>query len=177
MPFQKGHTLGKLKPGQWSKKYPCCQKCGTTEIPHVANGLCKKCYYDGFIRPRQKEYNRRKKKYQHERYINNRHKHWAKSTLYKHKLRKFAINITIDELEILAKHTKICPLCGKILNWHNNSLKDDSPTLDRKNNEKILTKDNIWILCYKCNTIKNSLTLLELKKWCELIAPKIEQYL
>lgn len=31
--------------GYWSMKHKCCVKCGTTKIPHNANGLCKSCYY------------------------------------------------------------------------------------------------------------------------------------
>lgn len=27
----------------WSKKYPCCQKCGTTEKRHMGRGLCSSC--------------------------------------------------------------------------------------------------------------------------------------
>jgi hypothetical protein len=30
--------------GRWSKKFPCCQHCGTTSIPHEAKGYCEKCY-------------------------------------------------------------------------------------------------------------------------------------
>jgi len=31
-----------MKP--WSKKYSCCKNCSTTEVPHIARGLCKNCY-------------------------------------------------------------------------------------------------------------------------------------
>jgi len=33
-----------LKTGQWSKHYPRCLNCQTTEIPHRAEGLCDRCY-------------------------------------------------------------------------------------------------------------------------------------
>jgi len=28
----------------WAKDWECCQECGTTERPHRARGLCKRCY-------------------------------------------------------------------------------------------------------------------------------------
>lgn len=33
-----------LPEGKWSKQYPKCQMCGTREIPHKADGLCRRCY-------------------------------------------------------------------------------------------------------------------------------------
>jgi hypothetical protein len=36
--------MNKRKPGQWSKKYPCCQQCGTTSIRYGGKGYCRKCY-------------------------------------------------------------------------------------------------------------------------------------
>jgi hypothetical protein len=30
----------------WSRNYPCCQSCGTTERKHNAKGLCWKCYLE-----------------------------------------------------------------------------------------------------------------------------------
>lgn len=32
------------KPKRWAGKYDCCRECGTTGSPHVAHGLCRKCY-------------------------------------------------------------------------------------------------------------------------------------
>lgn len=31
-------------PKRWSKKFSACIKCGTNQVPHVAHGLCRKCY-------------------------------------------------------------------------------------------------------------------------------------
>jgi len=35
--------MNKLKPGQWSRKNPCCIKCGKSNTPHDGKGLCKRC--------------------------------------------------------------------------------------------------------------------------------------
>lgn len=51
---------------RWSLRYDCCQRCGTTSLPHRANGLCNPCekarYYatNDAYRERRKEYDRRK---------------------------------------------------------------------------------------------------------------------
>jgi hypothetical protein len=29
---------------KWSTRYKQCERCGTTEIPHHARGLCLRCY-------------------------------------------------------------------------------------------------------------------------------------
>jgi len=58
MSFQKGNQIWKLKKriGCWSRRYDCCQKCGTTEIKHWAKGLCEKCYLK-LMAPRMKQQN------------------------------------------------------------------------------------------------------------------------
>lgn len=28
----------------WSRKYSCCEACATVERPHMAKGLCRRCY-------------------------------------------------------------------------------------------------------------------------------------
>jgi hypothetical protein len=29
----------------WSRNYPACQDCGTTDRPHFAKGRCERCYF------------------------------------------------------------------------------------------------------------------------------------
>ena len=41
--FRKGKAFP-TKKFEWSRKYPYCQQCGTTEIEHDAKGLCHNCY-------------------------------------------------------------------------------------------------------------------------------------
>jgi len=47
-----------------------------------------------------------------------------------------------------------------------------SPTLDRVNNEDVIRKDNILILCYKCNATKRDRTLEEFVGYCSAVAKK-----
>jgi predicted Zn-ribbon and HTH transcriptional regulator/ribosomal protein S14 len=41
----------KIKPEKhgkrWSRNYDKCQQCGTDEVKHAGNGLCKNCYQSG----------------------------------------------------------------------------------------------------------------------------------
>jgi hypothetical protein len=34
----------RMPPGQWSRHFERCQRCGTTQHRHVARGYCKICY-------------------------------------------------------------------------------------------------------------------------------------
>jgi len=99
----------------------------------------------------------------------NPERRWASSCLGNHRRAGYKINITIDELHKMAKNIKSCPICNKKLDYRigKGKTKIDSPALDRINNEKTLNRNNVWIICYKCNTIKQDLTLQELAEWCK----------
>ena len=34
-----------MKMKHWAMQYDHCKACGTTDIPHHGNGLCKRCYH------------------------------------------------------------------------------------------------------------------------------------
>lgn len=69
----------------------------------------------------------------------------------------FDFNLTLEDIIIPA----ICPLLGIELSVHGTS--DNSPSLDRMDNTKGYTKDNIWIISFKANRMKNTATIEELK--------------
>jgi len=84
---------------------------------------------------------------------------WVFSTLNQHKRRGYKIEITIQELKLLASKSKKCIYCEKELSWFNNKIQHNSPTLDRINNEEFVTLDNCGICCYQCNSTKSNRTL------------------
>ena len=45
-----------LKSGKWSHDYPRCVNCGTSEIPHKAEGLCNRCYLWAYKQARRMGY-------------------------------------------------------------------------------------------------------------------------
>ena len=103
------------------------------------------------------------------------HRCWAMATLSCHKYCGFKIDITLDELDALATVTTRCqmPGCGCKLDWSRGTkdgkVRPNSPTLDRINNEDVITKDNIQILCYRCNTSKGPRTMIEFVDYCKSV--------
>ena len=58
---------GKLKEGQWARKYKACIECGTTEKRNEGKGLCTSCYrkkggYDKNREEYKREWYKNKKK-------------------------------------------------------------------------------------------------------------------
>jgi len=155
----KGKICRKLKSGQWSEKYDCCQKCGITSRPHYCKGYCLRCY-------EIKTYHERRNHYPY--------RYWASGVLRLHRRRGFTINISVDDLERIAKETIYCPICKCKLCWTNPKSFPSSPTLDRINNENFLNEENSWIICYHCNCSKQDRTIKEFIEYCKIVA-KYEQ--
>ena len=90
-------------------------------------------------------------------------------TYHSHKQKGQDIKITVREIEDLAKNTNHCPICGVELNYKIGEGKNyqNSPSLDRINNENHLDKENVMIICFRCNTTKGKRTIKQMKEWCE----------
>lgn len=156
---------GKIKPTS-EFNINSTRKCG------FANA-CKECSYI-----KQKEYRKTdsykikskisKKKYRDLHYEES----WVDSTLGRHKAAGYIINITRQQLIRIAKETKKCELCGELLDWSINKkkMKTYSPTLDRINNEIIMTMDNTQIICNRCNKSKGTMPQDEFIEYCRKIA-------
>jgi hypothetical protein len=108
-----------------------------------------------------------------EKYI---HK-WATGTLSNHKYRGFDIKITTRVLEDIAKYTPTCYYCGVNLDWDGNDRLDyDNPSLDRKNNDNVISVENVRILCHGCNSMKGRRTENEFFAYCIKIANRFDIY-
>jgi len=72
-------------------------------------------------------------------------------------------DLTIDDIVIPEK----CPLLdiSFIVGEKNNY--QFSYSLDRKDNSKGYTKDNIWVISVKANSMKNNATREELRAFCQ----------
>lgn len=66
----------------------------------------------------------------------------------------------IDEIGIPVT----CPVLGIPLFFHRGKVQDDSISFDRIDSSKGYTKDNIVVVSYRVNKIKNNATLDELMK-------------
>src|SRR5271157_1300982 len=51
---------------------------------------------------------------------------------------------------------EFCPCCNVGLEVGKGRLQDSSPTLDRLQLSNGYTKDNVWVICYKCNRMKSN---------------------
>ena len=56
-------------------------------------------------------------------------------------------------------------------------MQPNSPTLDRINNENVITNENIWIICSRCNATKLDRTLSEFIDYCQYIIDNKKQLL
>jgi len=183
-------------------KTKICSKCNKTKPisefskdRRTKDGLhywCKKCQSKNAKKYYQENKNNLKK-YQRRYYQNNKekikkqfknwrkknyHRYWTLATLNNHKRSGYIININPDESEKMAKKSIYCPICEFKLNWSFGiklRIQSNSPTLDRIDNNKILTLNNIQILCKKCNVTKQDRTMQEFIDYCTMISNKFKK--
>ena len=93
--------------------------------------------------------------------------YWARDTLSGHR-KKYKVEISFDYVFQLATHQQVCFFCNCKLDYNRGKsrLQDNSPSLDRINNESTLTKDNVIIVCQKCNRTKSNRTFKDFIKYC-----------
>jgi len=138
---------------------------------------CKECsrkYNKEYRRKHKSKINKLQRKYRKRSQLKNPYRMWARASLGCHRSTGYKTEITIDELEILARKSFHCPYCGKKLNYfpEDKKLNPNSPTLDRINNELILTINNVKILCYQCNISKSNRTEKEFFEFCRRLVEK-----
>jgi len=66
-----------------------------------------------------------------------------------------------------------------MLDWqlgNKGRMKENSPTLDRVDNQVEIRNDNIAILCYKCNATKRDRTLREFLEYCNAVVTKFHSH-
>jgi len=175
-PMKKCSNCGELKPFSEFHKYKCSKDGLQSQCK-----MCKKEYYEN-NKEKMKEY---KKEYNEKYYENNKEKinkqqkeynknnyvrRWCYNTINKHKKCGYIVNITIDELYNIVKDEPSCEICGKELEWYSTGkgkTTNLSPSLDRIYNGNEINKDNISILCHKCNAKKHSDSIEENLVWCK----------
>lgn len=165
-------------------KTKICSKCGKekpiTEFykdKSSKDGLyywCKECS----CKHNKERYRKNKKKiieYIKKYRRDNPIKVWCKDTIRNHKQKRYKVLFNWEELLSIAKKTKHCPICETKLDWKLGvGLNNNSPTLDRINNDKILTLNNIQIVCWKCNTAKGQMTMKEFIEYCDKVSKKFK---
>jgi hypothetical protein len=99
----------------------------------------------------------------HERHVSNP----ARQMLVNAKARatKRGIEFSINESDIVIP--LLCPVLGIPLNAGQGQRQSGSPTLDRWDNFKGYTPDNICVISYRANTLKSDATVEEMEKVTE----------
>lgn len=80
-------------------------------------------------------------------------------------------NITKDDITIPSE----CPLLGIAINVSDGKAMSNSASIDRIDSNKGYTKDNVWVVSHKANTIKSNATLEELELLVKNLRNKIEE--
>jgi len=119
------------------------------------------------------ELTRRQRYYREER-ANRPHRDWARNAINGHRKKGHTVLISIDEMEAMALEAKTCPICGVEFRWGKNGRDDrsTSPSIDRIDNECMLTPDNVQIICYHCNHTKCDRSMEEFVDYYEMVAEK-----
>jgi len=95
---------------------------------------------------------------------------WAIGTIHNHKRRKHIVNITIDELQDIAKYAYKCSICGKDIKYCGGKMSHKSATLDRNDNDlSLLNRYNTTIICLSCNKSKSNRSYSELFAYCNCV--------
>ncbi len=111
-------------------------------------------------------------------FVKNPKRVWAARTLGGHRQRGFEVEITVDLLFDLALYTEECWICGCELDWSvgtKGKAKPNSPTLDRINNDSVLTLDNVQIICYRCNMAKSTMSMDEFTDYCTAVSERLRE--
>jgi len=135
---------------------------------------CKKCEYE-YSRRYFREHPTFRPEYEKEYRRKNSRRRWASACLAGHRRRGYTTELTYDELCEVALKTEACFICGVMLDWqlgNKGHMNNRSPTLDRLDNEEVIRRDNILILCYKCNATKRDRTLREFLDYCGAVVER-----
>lgn len=140
-----------------------CRKCGI----EISKGkiLCEICREEN-----KKLYYKKK---------NLTYLEWARLRINSKISQGFDVRITKKELALKAEQTTHCPLCGVEFNYldRKGTTTATAPSLDRINNEHIVTSDNTWIVCYQCNSTKRNRTLQEFIDYCTKVSKYKQQFI
>lgn len=125
-----------------------CTKCGIIFLKTSKMTLCKKCNSDR-VKSSRPEYR------MHQR--------------AKQRCRKSGLEFSIEIEDI--KIPDRCPVLGIEINMNSgrSGAYANSPSLDRIDNSKGYTKDNIWVISQRANAMKGSASKEELLKFAEWV--------
>ena len=148
--------------------YLLCKYCNKYKkikyFPPNNKSRCREC-----TRIHRREMYANNKYVRYATYQNNKkykQNNWSKILIQAIQFKSKKLNIPFDitENDILNLLTDICPICGIIYEKKVGKNRERRPSIDRIIPSKGYVKDNIKIICSRCNRIKSDATADELIK-------------
>lgn len=105
-------------------------------------------------------------------YQNNVKRAWCSNTRCQHKKDGYIIEFSTKELYDKIKDIENCEICNNKLDWtrgNKQTVKRNSPSLDRKENEVIMKLNNVHVVCHRCNATKRDRNMKEFIEYCKEI--------
>jgi len=155
-----------------------CETCkAKTKLKLIKPRFCKKCGIEITKGKALCEICREENKKLYYKKKNLTYLEWARLRINSKISQGFDVRITREELAAKAEQTACCPLCGVEFNYldRKGTTTATAPSLDRIDNEHIVTNDNTWIVCYQCNSTKRNRTLQEFIDYCTTISKYKQQ--
>ena len=156
------HLFGNDK-NRKTGRHPHCRKCRSVARKEWYDrdscsilGRAQERYYNNHERNKHLA-NIRTKAYKHHRGMS-----WALLMSVKPRAKRKNIEFDLSEDDIVIP--KMCPILGIPLDQEVGPRGDNYPTVDRIDNSKGYTKDNIQIISWRANNLKGTATLEELVK-------------
>ena len=164
-----------------------CTKCGIpkenqefykrSESPDGFDWWCKTCkhnhvknyYHHAIESQRVRGRSLKTKALRKKRWRENPTQHLLWSARRRAKIKKLPFALTVNDIVI----PDMCPILGIKLEIGNDKATDNSPTIDRKYQELGYIKDNIHVISYRANRLKNDASFEEIEalyKWTKGIA-------
>lgn len=100
--------------------------------------------------------------------------YWVTKTRSNHRVDGYDVKVTRKELLDYIQNIDNCEICGRELDWSigKKFVHYNSPTLDRRDNGKIITVNDIMILCDVCSITKSNRTFEDFVRYCGMVYSK-----
>lgn len=134
-----------------------CKECIDNKPVDMSEASYRKKYDTEFHEKVKKQ-----KRESHKRNII--HNIWRRA---KQRAEKYGYDFNIEETDIIIP--KMCPLLEIPIEVGSKDDYENSPSLDRIDNNKGYIKGNVWVISKKANSMKNSATQKELDIFCKNI--------
>lgn len=174
--FEKQH-IWRINKGDYHEETRECLNCGKTWIVEVKNNVkttrikhfCLECNNilqqkdkDRLCRLKIEGFHEKEKESRRSSYKRNIIHNMVSNAKERALMKGLAFNLEDSDIII----PKLCPLLKVPFILGEKGNYEYTPTIDRIDNSKGYTKDNVWIITKKANSMKNSATLDELHTFC-----------